>query len=84
MLYTIAYQHVPLLPINSGFAKWLLVSGFSTRSPFLLPFLTLLVQYFLAPTLTVSWQEIEDGDLLGGGGGGGGVWVTVLAGRWVV
>ena len=81
MLYTIAYQHVPLLLINSGFAGWLLMSGFSPRSLLLVPFLTLLVRYILAPTLKVSWQEIEEGELLGGGGGGGGGWVAVLAGR---
>ena len=34
------------------------------------PFLTLLVRYILAHTLTVSWQGIAEGDLLGGGGGG--------------
>ena len=36
----------------------------------LVPFLTLLVGYILAPTLTVSWQGIAEGALLGGGGGG--------------
>ena len=77
MHYSIAYPHVPLLLINCGFAEWILMSGFSTCSPLLVPFLTLLVRNILAPTLTVSWQGIEEGDFLGGGGG----WVAVLAGR---
>ena len=46
----------------------------------LVSFLPLLVQYILAPTLTVSWQGIEEGDLLGGGGGGCWVPVAVVVG----
>ena len=79
MHYSIAYAYVPPLLINQGFAEWILMSGFFYCSPLLVPFLTLLVRYILAPTLTVSWQGIVEGGLLGVGVGGG--WVAVLAGR---
>ena len=61
------------------------MSGFFYCSPLLVPFLTLLVRYILAPTLTVSWQGIAEGDLLGGGGGGWLFWGLArgrLAGGW--
>ena len=74
MHYSIAYSYVPLLLINHGFAEWILMSVFSTRSPLLVPFLTLLVRYILAPTLTLSWT----GDVEDDRGGGGGGWVAVL------
>ena len=54
MHHNIVSSYVPrlIMLIKHVFCR---VVFFSTRSPLLVPVLTLLVQYILAPTLTVSW-----------------------------
>ena len=54
MHYNIVCSYVPRLIIKHGFAERFLMSGFLFL---LVPVLPLLVQYVLAPTLSVRWLE---------------------------